>query len=251
MRGFYIEPEYSVEWYKQALEVNKSFDNILANTLSIISSKFKSLERTIDLSNIHLLDEEITIWAKERKIIIPVNIVNDEQVKTGNDVISKFTLEFLGSNAKEIQTKRKINNDLKEIIKEVFEGCNSISIIEDTNKFFSEHPFDTETLKRDIINIVELIDAQKYVVFSKRYFFVYSNSEHSELRFYDDGRQSKFGDEDTIINFKKPAVLNEVIDILPLNSTNINKLETSPDIIKRIWSVANKIVQYRDVNKSI
>lgn len=251
LRGFYIEPEYSVEWCKQALEVNESFDNVLANTLSIMSSKFKYLERTIDLSNIHLLDEEITILAKERNIIIPVNIVNDEQVKAGNDEISKFTLEFLGSNAKEIQTKRKINNDLKEIVKEVFEGCNSISIIEDTNKFFSEYPFDTEALKRDIISIVELINAQKYIVFSKRYFFVYSNNEHSELRFYDDGRQAKFDDEDTIINFKKPAVINGVIDMLSPNSTNINKLEASPDIIKRIWRLASKIVQYRDVNKSI
>lgn len=251
LRGFYIEPEYSVEWYKQALEVNESFDNVLANTLSIIVSKFKYLEHTIDLANIHLLDEEITILAKERKIIIPVNIVNKEKVKTGNDVISRFTLEFLGSNAKEIQTKRKINNDLKEIIKEVFEGCNSISIIEDTNKFFSEHPFDAEALKRDIISIVELTDAQKYIVFSKRYFFVYSNNEHSELRFYDDGRQTKYDDEDTIINFKKPAVINGVIDILPLNLTNINKLEASPDVIKRIWRLASKIVQYRDVNKSI
>lgn len=251
LRGFYIEPEYSVEWYKQALEVNKSFDNVLANTLSIISSKFKSLERTIDLSNIHLLDEEITILAKERKIIIPVNIVNEGKAKKGNDMISKFTLEFLGSNAKGIQTKRKRNNDLKEIIKEVFEGCNSINIIENTNKFFSEHPLgkDKDALKHDVISIVELIDSLKYIVFSKSYFFVYSNNEHSELRFYDDGRQPKFGDDDTIINFKKPAVLNEVIDIF--NSTNINKLETSPDIIKRIWRVANEIVQYRDVNKSI
>ena len=80
---------------------------------------------------------------------------------------------------------------------------------------------------------------------------MYSNNEHSELRFYDDGRQAKFDDEDTIINFKKPAVINGVIDMLSLNSTNINKLEASTDIIKRIWRLASKIVQYRDVNKSI
>lgn len=251
LRGFYIEPEYSVEWYKQALEVNESFDNVLANTLSVIASKFKYLEHTIELSNIHILDEEITILAKERGIIIPVNIVNDEQVKTGNDAISKFTLEFLGSNAKEIQTKRKINNDLKEIIKEIFEGCNSINIIENTNKFFTEHTLGKDTLKHDVISIVELIDSQKYIVFSKSYFFVYSNNEHSELRLYDDGRQPKSGDGDTIINFKKPAVLNGVIDRLQLNLTNINKLEASPDIIERIWRLADKIVQYRNVNKSI
>ena len=251
LRGFYIEPEYSIEWYKQALKVNVSFDNVLANTLSVIASKFKSLECTIDLSKIHILDEEITTLAKERGIIIPVNIVNESKVKKGNDVISKFTLEFLGSNAKGIQTKRKINNGLKEIIREVFEGCNSINIIENTNKFFSEHPLGKDTLKQDVISIVELIDSLKYIVFSKSYFFVYSNNEHSEFRFYDDGRQAKFGDEDTIINFKKPAVLNEVIDILPLNLTNINKLEASPDIIKRIWRVADEIVHYRDVNKSI
>lgn len=251
LRGFYIEPEYSIEWYKQALKVNESFDNVLANTLSVIASKFKSLERTIDLSKIHILDEEITTLAKERGIIIPVNIVNEGKAKKGNDMISKFTLEFLGSNAKGIQIKRKRNNDLKEIIKEVFEGCNSINIIENTNKFFSEHSLGKDALKHDVISIVELIDSLKYIVFSKSYFFVYSNNEHSEFRFYDDGRQPKFGDEDTIINFKKPAVLNEVIDILPLNLTNINKLEASPDIIKRIWRVADKIVHYRDVNKSI
>ena len=251
LRGFYIEPEYSIEWYKQALKVNESFDNVLVNTLSVIASKFKSLERTIDLSKIHILDEEIIALAKEKKIIIPVNIVNEGKAKKGNDMISKFTLEFLGSNAKGIQIKRKRNNDLKEIIKEVFEGCNSINIIENTNKFFSEHPLGKDALKHDVISIVELIDSLKYIVFSKSYFFVYSNNEHSEFRFYDDGRQPKFGDDDTIINFKKPAVLNEVIDILPLNLTNINKLEASPDIIKRIWRVANKIVQYRDVNKSI
>lgn len=251
LRGFYIEPEYSIEWYKQALKVNESFDNVLANTLSVIASKFKSLECTIDLSKIHILDEEIIALAKEKKIIIPVNIVNEGKAKKGNDMISKFTLEFLGSNAKGIQIKRKRNNDLKEIIKEVFEGCNSINIIENTNKFFSEHPLGKDALKHDVISIVELIDSLKYIVFSKSYFFVYSNNEHSEFRFYDDGRQPKFGDEDTIINFKKPAVLNEVIDILPLNLTNINKLEASPDIIKRIWCVADKIVHYRDVNKSI
>lgn len=251
MRGFYIEPEYSVKWYKQALKVNESFDNVLVNTLSVIDSKFKALELTIDLSKIHILDEEIIALAKEKKIIIPVNIVNEGKAKKGNDVIPKFTLEFLGSNAKGIQTKRKRNNDLKEIIKEVFEGCNSINIIENTNKFFSEHSLGKDAVKHDVISIVELIDSLKYIVFSKSYFFVYSNNEHSEFRFYDDGRQPKFGDEDTIINFKKPAVLNEVIDILPLNLTNINKLEASPDIIKRIWRVADEIVHYRDVNKSI
>lgn len=247
LRGFYIEPEYSVEWCKQALEVNESFDNVLANTLSIMSSKFKYLERTIDLSNIHLLDEEITILAKERNIIIPVNIVNDEQVKTGNDTISKFTLEFLGSNAKGIQAKQKLNNDLKQIIRNVFEGSDSINIIENTNKFFSEHPLDNDALKKVVISIVELIDSQKYIAFTESYFFVYRNNERSELRFYNTVRQAKFEDEDTIINLKKPAM----IDRFSRNLVDINKLEASPDIIKRIKQVADEIAQYRNVNLSI
>jgi hypothetical protein len=253
LRGFYIEPEYSGDWLKQALKVNASFDKVLINTLSIIGSKFNCLEHTIDLSNIHILDEEITTLAKEKGIIVPVNIVNEEAIEKEKNMVSNFTLEFLGANAKKIQAKQKINNDLKQIIKNTFEGCNSINIIENINEFFSEHYIDTDALKQDAISIVELIDLRKYIIFSKSYFFVYRNNEHSELRFYDTGRQSKLGDGDTIINLKKPAVINEVIDRFPLNlgNDNINKLEASPDIIRRIWLLANEIVKYRDINKLI
>ena len=191
--------------------------------------------------------------AKEKGIIVPVNIVNEEAIEKEKNMVSNFTLEFLGANAKKIQAKQKINNDLKQIIKNTFEGCNSINIIENINEFFSEHYIDTDALKQDVISIVELIDLRKYIIFSKSYFFVYRNNEYSELRFYDTGRQSKLGDGDTIINLKKPAVINEVIDIFPINlgNDNINKLEASPDIIRRIWRLANEIVKYRDINKLI
>lgn len=250
LRGFYIEPEYSIGWREQILEVNERFDSVLANTLSVIDSKFKSLEQSIDLSNIHILDEEITILAKKREIIVPVNIVDEEIVKKEKYATSKFTLEFLGSNAKGIQAKQKKNNDLKQIIQKVFEGCKSINIITSTNKFFSEHPLDKDELKRDAISIVELIDSQKYIVFSQRYFFAYRNNEHSELRSYDTGRRTEFEDKENIINFRKPS-LRDWKNPFSNDSDNINKLEANPDIIKRIWRLSSEIAQYRDVNKSI
>ena len=248
LRGFYIEPEYSIDWREQILEVNERFDSVLANTLSVIVSKFNCLERTIDLSNIHILDEEITTLGKEKGIIIPVNIVNEEESKKEKNKTLKFTLEFLGSNAKKIQAEQKTNNDLKQIIKDIFEECDSINIIENINKFFSEHSLNRDELKQDVISIVELIDSRKYIIFSKSYFFVYRNNECSELRFYYTGRQTKLGDGDTIINLK-----TAVLDRLPfkLNNDNINKLEASPDIIKRIWRLADEIVKYRNINKSI
>lgn len=251
LRGFYIEPEYSIDWREQILEVNERFDNVLAHTLSVVDLKFKSLEQSIDLSNIHILDEEITTLAKKREIIIPVNIVNEEIVKKEKYATSKFTLEFLGSNAKGIQSKQKINNDLKQIIQKVFEGCNSINIITNTNKFFSEHPLDIDKLKRDAISIVELIDSQKYIVFSKRYFFVYRYNERSELRSYNTGRCTEFEDRENIINFRKPSIKDWAKIPFSNDSDNINKLEANPDIIKRIWRLSSEIVQYRDVNKSI
>lgn len=246
LRGFYIEPEYSIDWRDQILEVNERFDSVLANTLSVIDSKFKSLEQSIDLSNIHILDEEITTLAKEKGIIIPVNIVNEKEIKKEKNTTLKFTLEFLGSNVKATQEEQKLNNDLKQIIRNVFEGSDSINIIENTNKFFSEHPLDNDALKKVVISIVELIDSQKYIGFTESYFFVYRNNEYSEFRFYNTVRQAKFEDEDTIINLKKPAKIN-----LPLNLVNINKLEASPDIIKKIKHVSDEIAQYRDVNLSI
>ena len=162
-----------------------------------------------------------------------------------------LTLEFLGSNAKGIQSKQKINNDLKQIIQKVFEGCNSINIITNTNKFFSEHPLDIDKLKRDAISIVELIDSQKYIVFSKRYFFVYRYNERSELRSYNTGRCTEFEDRENIINFRKPSIKDWAKIPFSNDSDNINKLEANPDIIKRIWRLSSEIVQYRDVNKSI
>lgn len=250
LRGFYIEPEYSIEWREQILEVNERFDSVLANTLSVIVSKFNCLERTIDLSNIHILDEEITTLGKEKGIIIPVNIVNEEESKKEKNKTLKFTLEFLGSNAKKIQAKQKRNNDLKQIIKDIFEECDSINIIENINKFFSEHSLNRD-LKQDVISIVELIDSRKYIIFSESYFFVYRDNEYSELRLYGTGRRTEFEDRENIINFRKPSKIDWTKNPFSNDSDNINKLEASPDIIRRIWLLANEIVKYRDINKLI
>lgn len=250
LRGFYIEPEYSIEWREQILEVNERFDSVLANTLSVIVSKFNCLERTIDLSNIHILDEEITTLGKEKGIIIPVNIVNEEESKKEKNKTLKFTLEFLGSNAKKIQAKQKRNNDLKQIIKDIFEECDSINIIENINKFFSEHSLNRD-LKQDVISIVELIDSRKYIIFSESYFFVYRDNEYSELRLYGTGRRTEFEDRENIINFRKPSKIDWPKNPFSNDSDNINKLEASPDIIRRIWLLANEIVKYRDINKLI
>ena len=250
LRGFYIEPEYSIEWREQILEVNERFDSVLANTLSVIVSKFNCLERTIDLSNIHILDEEITTLGKEKGIIIPVNIVNEEESKKEKNKTLKFTLEFLGSNAKKIQAKQKRNNDLKQIIKDIFEECDSINIIENINKFFSEHSLNRD-LKQDVISIVELIDSRKYIIFSESYFFVYRDNEYSELRLYGTGRCTEFEDRENIINFRKPSKIDWTKNPFSNDSDNINKLEASPDIIRRIWLLANEIVKYRDINKLI
>ena len=250
LRGFYIEPEYSIEWREQILEVNERFDSVLANTLSVIVSKFNCLERTIDLSNIHILDEEITTLGKEKGIIIPVNIVNEEESKKEKNKTLKFTLEFLGSNAKKIQAKQKRNNDLKQIIKDIFEECDSINIIENINKFFSEHSLNRD-LKQDVISIVELIDSRKYIIFSESYFFVYRDNEYSELRLYGTGRCIEFEDRENIINFRKPSKIDWTKNPFSNDSDNINKLEASPDIIRRIWLLANEIVKYRDINKLI
>ena len=250
LRGFYIEPEYSIEWREQILEVNERFDSVLANTLSVIVSKFNCLERTIDLSNIHILDEEITTLGKEKGIIIPVNIVNEEESKKEKNKTLKFTLEFLGSNAKKIQAKQKRNNDLKQIIKDIFEECDSINIIENINKFFSEHSLNRD-LKQDVISIVELIDSRKYIIFSESYFFVYRDNEYSKLRLYGTGRRTEFEDRENIINFRKPSKIDWTKNPFSNDSDNINKLEASPDIIRRIWLLANEIVKYRDINKLI
>lgn len=249
LRGFYSKPEYSDEWCKKALEINKRFNKVLINTKSVISSDFKSYESTIDLSNIHILDEEIISLANQKEILIPINMVNEVKVGTAKKESSEFTLEFLGYDARELQLKEKINNDLKYIIKNAFEGCNSVKIIVDTNKFFSEYFLNNNKLKQEAITIVELMNTQKYIVFCKSYFCVCVNNEHSEFRPYDTRRQAEFEDRENIINFRKSSMMNEVMNILPKSSDNINKLEANPDIIKRIKWLANEITQYKDRKK--
>ena len=249
LRGFYSKPEYSDEWCKKALEINKRFNKVLINTKSVISSDFKSYESTIDLSNIHILDEEIISLANQKEILIPINMVNEVKVGTAKKESSEFTLEFLGYDARELQLKEKINNDLKYIIKNAFEGCNSVKIIVDTNKFFSEYFLNNNKLKQEAITIVELMNTQKYIVFCKSYFCVCVNNEHSEFRPYDTRRQAEFEDRENIINFRKSSMMNEVMNILPKSSDNINKLEVNPDIIKRIKWLANEITQYKDRKK--
>ena len=243
LRGFYKEPQYSLEWGKQTLDVNKKFSDILEYTVLILFSNFKSIKSTIDLSKIHILDEEITTLANKKEIIIPVNVINKVIIKKEKNNQFKFTLDFLGTDGKVIQEKFEIYNDLRQLIQSVFESCKLVRIIADTNEFFNNHPLSNDSLKRDAISVVELINDKRYLVFSDSYFFVYMNNEHSQARPYNTMGNDKFKDGDAIINFKETSVISDVKDRF---IDDINKLKTDSKIVECIRCLAKEIINYKD-----